>query len=71
MKVLLVPSEPTMRWKRLVLKFAANDRVTYLKGDLRSITDLERVSTHTASCCFILCNRFGAFASCSIVQTAP
>lgn len=56
-QVLLVPYEPTMEWKRLVLKFAANDRVTYLKGDLRSATDLTRVSAHTASSCFILTNR--------------
>lgn len=46
-----------MGWKRVVLKFAANDRVTYLKGDLRSTSDLERVSAHTASTCFILSNR--------------
>lgn len=46
-----------MEWKRLVLKFAANDRVTYLKGDLRSTADLNRVSAHTAASCFILSNR--------------
>ncbi|CAM9568449.1 unnamed protein product, partial [Ectocarpus sp. 12 AP-2014] len=46
-------------WKRLVLKFAANDRVTYLKGDLRSTDDLARVSADTASSCFILTNRHG------------
>ncbi|CAM9455333.1 unnamed protein product [Ectocarpus sp. 12 AP-2014] len=57
--VLLVPHEPTMEWKRLVLKFAANDRVTYLKGDLRSTDDLARVSADTASSCFILTNRHG------------
>eukprot|EP00752_Nemacystus_decipiens_P006321 g5698.t1 len=57
--VLLVPSEPTMEWKRLVLKFATNDRVTYLKGDLRNTTDLTRASAHTASSCFILTNRHG------------
>ncbi|CAM9505092.1 unnamed protein product, partial [Ectocarpus fasciculatus] len=57
--VLLVPHEPTMEWKRLVLKFAANDRVTYLKGDLRSTDDLDRVSADTASSCFILTNRHG------------
>ncbi|CAN0343475.1 unnamed protein product [Ectocarpus sp. 12 AP-2014] len=47
-----------MEWKRLVLKFAANDRVTYLKGDLRSTDDLARVSADTASSCFILTNRY-------------
>lgn len=56
-QVLLVPHEPTMEWKRLVLKFATNDRVTYLKGDLRNTTDLTRASAHTASSCFILTNR--------------
>lgn len=56
-QVLLVPHEPTMEWKRLVLKFAANDRVTYLKGDLRSTDDLARVGADTASSCFILTNR--------------
>ncbi|CAN0209699.1 unnamed protein product, partial [Hapterophycus canaliculatus] len=59
LKVLLVPHEPTMEWKRLVLKFATNDRVTYLKGDLRNTTDLTRVSANTASSCFILTNRHG------------
>lgn len=53
-----MPHEPTMEWKRLVLKFAANDRVTYLKGDLRSTDDLARVSADTASSCFILTNRY-------------
>ena len=57
LQVLLVPHEPTMEWKRLVLKFATNDRVTYLKGDLRNTTDLTRASAHTASSCFILTNR--------------
>eukprot|EP00904_Undaria_pinnatifida_P008766 jgi/Undpi1/5019/HiC_scaffold_19.g08371.m1 len=57
--VLLVPHEPTMEWKRLVLKFAANDRVTYLKGDICNSVDLHRVSAHTASSCFILSNRHG------------
>eukprot|EP00903_Cladosiphon_okamuranus_P017959 g16523.t1 len=57
--VLLIPHEPTMEWKRLVLKFATNDRVTYLKGDLRNTTDLTRASAHTASSCFILTNRHG------------
>ena len=57
-QVLLVPNEPTMEWKNLVLKFAANDRVTYLKGDLRSTADLHRVSAQTASSCFILTNRY-------------
>lgn len=61
--MLLVPSEPTTEWKRLVLRFTANDRVTYLKGDLRSINDLQRVSTQTASSCFILCNRCVSRAS--------
>ncbi len=56
-QVLLVPHEPTMEWKRLVLKFATNDRVTYLKGDLRITADLTRVSANTASSCFILTNR--------------
>ena len=56
-QVLLVPHEPTTEWKRLVLNFAANDRVTYLKGDLCNSVDLSRVSAHTASSCFILSNR--------------
>lgn len=56
-QVLLVPHEPTMEWKRLVLKFATNDRVTYLTGDLRNTTDLTRARAHTASSCFILTNR--------------
>lgn len=56
-QVLLVPQDPTVDWKRLVLKFAANDRVTYLKGDLRSTADLNRISAHKASSCFILSNR--------------
>ena len=46
-----------MEWKRLVLNFAANDRVTYLKGDVRNSADLSRVSADTASSCFILSNR--------------
>ncbi|CAM9360166.1 unnamed protein product, partial [Choristocarpus tenellus] len=56
--VLLVPTEPTMAWKGLVLRFSANDRVTYLKGDLRSTSDLLRVSADKASSCFILSNRY-------------
>lgn len=70
-KVLLVPNEPTMEWKRLILKFAANDRVTYLKGDLRCTTDLARVYAHKASSCFIICNRCVTCIGCVSYQSFP
>ncbi len=33
--ILLVPEEPDMGWKGLLLRYSANDRVTYIRGDPR------------------------------------
>jgi len=55
--VLLVPGEPSLQWKELLLQYSAKGRVTYIKGDLMNRRDLHRVMAECASACFILTDR--------------
>ncbi len=38
--ILLVPEDPDMGWKSLLLRYSANDRVTYIRGDPRQAKDI-------------------------------
>mmetsp|Transcript_26577 Transcript_26577/g.92376 ORF Transcript_26577/g.92376 Transcript_26577/m.92376 type:complete len:1263 (-) Transcript_26577:93-3881(-) len=56
---LLVPGEPTMQSKELLLR---HKRLSYLKGDAMAAEDLARARADVAVGCFILTNRFCADA---------
>ncbi|KAL3896761.1 MAG: hypothetical protein SGPRY_013199, partial [Prymnesium sp.] len=55
--VLLVPSEPTPFFKEMIVRHARTQRVRYLRGDLLSNDDLERVRLDVAVGCFILVDK--------------
>ena len=58
--VLLVPAEPTAAMSELIVRYAKERQMTYLKGDLLSTDDLMRANVDSASGCFILTDQHAA-----------
>ena len=55
---LVVPAEPDLEWKSLLLQYSAKQRLQYLKGDLMRRYDLIRARLDMASACFILTDQY-------------
>ena len=55
--VLVVPYEPDLEWKAMLLQYSGKGRVTYLKGDLMVLNDLARARCDLAFAAFLLSDR--------------
>jgi len=54
--LVMVPDEPSLTWKNIILNYSSSDNLTYLKGNMLIPRDLERAKLDEALACIIISN---------------
>jgi len=58
--VILCPCEPDLQWGSLLLQYASQDKITFLRGDAQAVADLRRAHVKSALAAFVLSDRHAA-----------